>query len=83
MVIPGAILFGVGLLTWLAGELRVLVLAYRQSLLWFVGCLFVPFVSWIFFVLNVKQAWKPVVMARVGFVVTGIGYWAGGFGFLE
>ena len=61
----------------------MLVLAYRQSLLWFFGCLFIPFVSWVFFLLNVSQAWKPVVVATVGFIVTGLGYWAGGFQFLK
>jgi hypothetical protein len=83
MIILGAILFGLGLVIWITAEVRLLVLAYRQSLLWFFGCLFLPLVSWIFFLLNVKQAWKPVVMATVGFVVTGLGYWAGGFEFLQ
>ena len=83
MLTFGFILFVLGLITWVGGELRLLVLAYRQSLLWFFGCLFVPFVSWIFFLFNVKQAWKPVVVATVGFVVTGLGYWVGGFQFLQ
>ena len=83
MLILGSILFVLGLITWLAGELRLLVLAYRQNLAWFFGCLFVPFVSWIFFLLNVKQAWKPVVLATVGLVVTYVGYLAGGFQFLQ
>ncbi len=83
MLILGAILFGLGLVIWLAGEVRLLVLAYRQSLFWFFGCLFVPIVTWIFFLLNVKQAWKPVAVANIGFIVTGLGYWAGGFQFLQ
>lgn len=83
MVILGSILFWIGLVIWLAGELRLLVLAYRQSLAWFFGCLFVPFVNWVFFLLNVKQAWKPVALATLGFFVTGVGCWAGGFQFLR
>ena len=82
MLIIGFIVFVVGLVTWIAGELRLLVLAYRQSLLWFFGCLFVPFVSWIFFLLNVRQAWKSVAMATGGFLLAGLGYWAGGLEFL-
>jgi hypothetical protein len=35
MLILGSILFGIGLVAWFAGELRLLVLAYRQGLLWF------------------------------------------------
>ena len=81
--ILGFILFALGLVTWIAGEVRLLVLAYRRSLVWFFGCLFVPFVSWMFFLVNVKQAWKAVVLATTGLVVTGIGYWAGGFQFLR
>ncbi len=79
MLIFGSILFWAGLVVWIAGEVRLLVVAYRQSLAWFFGCLFVPFVSWVFFLLNVKQAWKPVVMAAAGFIATGIGDWLGGF----
>ena len=83
MFIIGSILFGLGLITWFAGEVTLLAIAYRQSLPWFLGCLFVPFVSWVFFLLNVKQAWKPVVMATSGFIVTALGYWAGGLQFLQ
>ena len=79
MLIPRAILFGLGLFMWLAGELRLLVLAHRRSLWWFFGCLFVPFVNWMFFLFNVNQAWKPLAMATVGFIVADLGYWAGGF----
>ena len=82
MVFLGAILFVIGLVAWFAGELRLLVLAYRQGLVWFFGCLFVPFVTWVFFLFHMKQAWKPVVLAIVGFIVTGLGCWAGRFQFL-
>ena len=83
MVILGGILWGIGLVAWFAGELRLLVLAYRQGLVWFFGCLFIPLVSWVFFLVNFKQAWKPVVIATVGVVFTALGYWAGGVQFLE
>ena len=83
MVIFASILFGLGLAVWIAGEVMLLAVAYRQSLFWFFGCLFIPFISWLFFVLNAKRAWKPVVIATTGFIVTGIGYWAGGLKFLQ
>jgi hypothetical protein len=79
MLMFSSILLAIGLVAWFAGELRLLVLAYRQSWLWFFGCLFVPFVSWIFFLFNVRQAWKPMVMALGGFILAGVGYLAGGF----
>jgi hypothetical protein len=83
MIIIGFIAFGLGLILWIAGEVKLLALAYRLSLLWFFGCLFIPFVSWMFFLFNAKQAWRPVVLATVGFLVTGFGYWPGGFTFLQ
>lgn len=78
MSILAAILFGFGLIAWFLGEVRLLALVYRRSFLWFFGCLFVPFVIWVFFLFNAKQAWKPVAMATVGFLLTGLGYWMGG-----
>jgi hypothetical protein len=83
MLIFGSIIFGLGLIVWIAGEVMLLTVAYRRSLAWFFGCLFIPFVCWIFFLLNVKQAWKPVAIATVGFIVTEIGYWVGGLEFLR
>jgi hypothetical protein len=79
----GIILFGLGLLLGIFGQVRLLVMAYRHSLAWFFGCLLVPFAIFIFFLLNVKQTWRPLVLATFGFVVTGIGYWAAGFQFLR
>ena len=83
MLIFGSIIFGLGMIVWFAGEVMLLTVAYRRSLVWFFGCLFIPFVSWIFLLLNAKQAWKPAVIATVGFIITGIGYWAGGLQFLR
>jgi hypothetical protein len=83
MSICGSIIFGLGLLLWIAGEFRLLVIAYRRNLAWFFGCLFLPLVGWVFLLLNAKQAWKPFVMAIIGFLLTGIGYWVGGLQFLE
>jgi hypothetical protein len=79
----GSIVFGLGLMVWIAGAVRFLAVAYRQNLAWFFGCLFVPFVSWIFFLLNVKQTWKPVAVAIAGFILTGVGCSIGGFQFLQ
>jgi hypothetical protein len=78
MVMLGGILLGLGLLAWLGGELRLLVLARRRSLAWFLGCLFVPMVAWLFFLLNTREAWKPVVLAIVGMILTGVGCGLGG-----
>lgn len=76
------ILFGLGCILGLIGDLRFLVVAYRQGLFWFFGCLFLPFVNLAFLALNFRQTWRPALLSTVGFIVAGIGYWAGGFDFL-
>jgi hypothetical protein len=79
----GSVIYGFGLLVWIAGEVMFLTVAYRRSFAWFFGCLFIPFVDLAFFLLNVKQTWKQVLICLIGFFVTGFGYWLGGFHFLD
>ena len=83
MIILGYILFFLGCLAWLAGDLRFLVVAYRQGAAWFLGCLFLPFVPLAFLCLNLKQTWRPVTLSTAGYLVAGLGYWVGRFEFLE
>ncbi len=73
MLILGYILLSAGLLAALYGEVRFLVVAYKQSLWWFFGCLFVPLADWAFFLLNLKATIKPVACSLLGFVVAGVG----------
>ena len=73
MVIFGYIVLGFGLLVWLYGELRFLVIAYHRNLWWFFGCLFVPLVSWIFLVMNWKATIRPFLLITIGFLVTALG----------
>ena len=55
-----------------------LVIAYRRSLLWFFGCLFVPIVCWIFFFMNLKAAAKPFLIQVIGLLlICGGSYLAG------
>ncbi len=83
MIIIGGILFALGCLAGLAGDIRFLVVTYRHGLPWFFTCLFLPVVGWIFFLLHAKESWRPVALSLAGFVVAGIGYWIGGFSFLS
>ena len=82
MTVLGYILFGVGCIIGLVGDMKFLVVAYRRSLLWLFGCLFFPPVGLIFFLLNVRETWKPFVLSTVGFLIAGLGYWVGGSDFL-
>ena len=78
MVVLGYILLAVGFIGCLYWQVRFLVLAYNQSLWWFFGCLFVPFVDWIFLFVNFKAAVKPFGLSLLGLLVAGLGgYMAG------
>ena len=83
MIILAYILFVVGVLVSIVGEVMFLTAAYRRSLLWFLGCLFLPIVWIVFFLLHLKETWRPVLMCATGFVVSSVGYWAGGFQFFS
>jgi len=83
MAILGGILFAIGLVIGLAGDVRFMVLTYRHGLGWFFTCLFLPLVSWIFFAFHFKEAWRPCIASIGGFLLAGIGYALGGFDFLS
>ena len=78
MVILGYILLIVGFVGCLYWQVRFLVPAYRQSLWWFFGCLFVPFVDWLFLFLNFKAAIKPFGFSLLGLLVAGLGGYLAG-----
>lgn len=82
MILLGSILFGIGCIMSLVGDMKFLVVAYRRNFLWLFGCLFLPLVGLIFFLLNVRETLRPVVLSTVGFLIAGVGYWAGGFDLL-
>jgi len=61
----------------IAGEVMFLVVAYKRSLAWFLGCLLIPFVCWIFFFLNMKETIKPFVVQVLGLLLAGVGCYLG------
>jgi hypothetical protein len=74
MIAIGYILLTLGIIAGVVGEVMFLVVAYKRSLLWFFGCLFIPIVCWIFFFLNMKaesfglehefNAWRQIQRHR-------------------
>jgi hypothetical protein len=78
MHIIGYILLVLGLILWLVGEVMFLTVAYRRSLLWFFGCLFVPIVWFIFFFMNLRATGRPFVISLAGLLVVGLGGWMAG-----
>jgi hypothetical protein len=68
MEILGMILMGVGFIAMIIGGIWLLVVAFQESLLWGLGCIFVPFVSLIFLIKYWDKAGKPFLIQLAGIV---------------
>jgi hypothetical protein len=78
MVMIGYALVMLGFVMAFYWQLRFLVVAYSQSALWFFGCLFVPFVDWVFLFLNFKATRKAFALSLVGLAAVALGSWMAG-----
>ena len=78
MNIVGYILLVLGGIVWVVGELMFLTVAYKRGLLLLFGCLFVPFVSFIFFLTNLRATAMPFAIELAGFLVVCLGGWMAG-----
>jgi len=67
-----------GVIAFLYGQIRFLVVAYNRNLWWFFGCLFVPPVAWLFFFLNLKATIRPFAISIGGLIMAGLGAWMSG-----
>lgn len=72
-----------GLPIWVAGSMKFLVIVYRSSVLWFFGCLFIPYADLVYFLLNIKQTWRAMLICTVGCVLTVLGAALSGPNFLR
>jgi hypothetical protein len=79
MIALGNMIFWLGAIVWLMGDLMFLAIVFRCSRVWFFGCLFVPFLDWVYFAFNMRKTWKPIFIATVGTLVSVVGWWLGGF----
>ena len=75
MVILGHVLLIVGIIAMLVGDAMFLVVAYKRSLWWFFGCLFLPVVAWVFLFLNPKATIKPFGLEVAGLLIAAVGSW--------
>jgi hypothetical protein len=73
MVTLGYVLMTLGCVAALVGEVLFLTLAFRRSLWWLLGCLFIPIVSLVFFCLNVRATIRPVALSLVGTLIACLG----------
>lgn len=67
-------MIALGVILLLIGNIWILVYAFRTSILWGLGSLFIPFVGLIFVLLNLRDTWKPLLLEIVGFVIIFINY---------
>jgi len=73
MEILATVVMIAGALVSIIGGIWFLVVAFQESVLWGLGCIFVPFVSLIFLIMNFGESWKPFVMSMAGSAVVVIG----------
>ena len=73
MVILGYILFSLGSIAAFIGEFFLLAMAYKRSLLWFLGCLMFPVLWLVFLIMNPKTTAKPLVALIIGALVAWFG----------
>ncbi len=83
MILLAYILLILGFIIGLYGDIRFLVIAYRHGPGWFLACLFLPLVGWVFFLLYTRETWRPMALSLAGLVLAGFGYALGHFSFLS
>ncbi len=66
-------LYWLGLVIAVVGGIWMLVLAFQESVLWGLGCLFVPFVSLVFAIMHWDRAKIPFLIQVGGLVLLVVG----------
>ncbi len=73
MGIVGLILLGVGGIIAVVCGIWLLVVAFKTSVWWGLGSIFVPFVSLIFVIVHWNVAKKPFLYSLIGYVLIILG----------
>ncbi|KFN43471.1 hypothetical protein [Arenimonas oryziterrae] len=73
----GTALYFIGIILSAVGGIWILVNAFKTSILWGLGSLFVPFVSLIFAIMHWEQNKKPFLICIAGIVVMVLGIFMG------
>jgi uncharacterized membrane protein HdeD (DUF308 family) len=66
----GMILLVVGGIVMFVGGILLLVAAFKENVLWGLGCLLVPFVSLVFLIMHWDKAKKPFFIQLIGLGIT-------------
>ncbi|MFO0799566.1 MAG: hypothetical protein U0804_19015 [Gemmataceae bacterium] len=64
----GKIVYFAGLIACIAGSIWMLVLAFQESVLWGLGCLFIPFVGLVFLIMHWPATKNPLFVYVGGLV---------------
>lgn len=67
------VIFIAGFVMMLIGAIRILVSAFRESILWGLGCLFVPFCMLIYLIVHWEDAKSGFFLKLKGFFVVALG----------
>ena len=67
-------MFWLGVILSLVGSLWIVINAFRTSVLWGLGALFVPFVSLIFALLNFAGTKIPLLLCVIGMILCIMGW---------
>lgn len=73
MIIVGQLLIVLGGLGLLVANILLLTVAYKRSLPWFFGCLFVPIVGLVFLLLHLRACAKPLAIGVGGVLLLWVG----------
>ncbi len=55
-----------GFIIALGGNIWFLLYAFKESVLWGLGCLFVPMVGLVFLAMHFEETWRPFVIGMIG-----------------
>lgn len=66
----GTVIIILGAVAILYGGVWMLVEQFRSGLLWFLGCMFIPFVSLIWLITHCDEGKEPFAIGTVGAIAT-------------
>jgi hypothetical protein len=72
MEIVGMIILAIGGIVSLVGGIWFLVVAFRQTIWWGLGCIFIPFVWLIFLIMHWGEAKNPFFVSLLGGVIIAV-----------
>lgn len=70
----GVIALGIGSIIAFIGNIWLLVLAFREGMVWGLAAMFVPFVMLVFVVMYFGETWQPMAINILGTLIAVMGF---------